>query len=334
MGVSMRVTVKAVQYVYGTAALSGAQIRNWFRQFQNGRQTVVDLPRRAKERTGHTAANIAKVKALLEQDNRHSISNLTYTTGIPWSTCRKIVRWDLHMSRRAAKFVPHLLKEPEMQDRLQVSTLMLNRLCEDPDFLESVITMDESWMYCYLPEMKCQSTAWLVKGAPRPMKVACPRAVGKLLLVSFFDWKGVVHHEYLRRTLNTELFLNILSNLRHAISRKRGQKYLKTFTLHMDNTSPHTSFDTRKFLLQSRTKVLLHPPYSPDLAPSDFWFYPRLKRPLRGRRFPNLQALQEAVDQEIGNIASFEFEQCITRTWPKRWARCVDKEGMYFEGLQ
>ncbi len=44
--------------------------------------------------------------------------------------------------------------------------------------------------------------------------------------------------------------------------------------------------------------------------------------------------LQVAVDKEIGEIASFEFEQCIQRDWPKRWARCVDKDGLYFEGLQ
>ncbi len=80
----------------------------------------------------------------------------------------------------------------------------------------------------------------------------------------------------------------------------------------MDNASPHTSQPTRTFLL-SKTKVVEHPAYSPDLALSDFWFFARLKKPLRGHWFQSLTDLQQAVDKEIGDIASFEFEQYIQR---------------------
>ncbi len=77
MGVSMAVTVKAVQYVYGDSSLSPGQIRLWFRKFQGGWNTVVDLPRRAKEKTGRTPANIAKVQRLLEGDRHLTISALS-----------------------------------------------------------------------------------------------------------------------------------------------------------------------------------------------------------------------------------------------------------------
>ncbi len=79
----------------------------------------------------------------------------------------------------------------------------------------------------------------------------------------------------------------------------------------MDNASPHTSEDTRKFLMLSRTKVMEHPAYLPDLAPSDYWLYPCLKRPFRGHRCNSLQELEAAVDTQIGEIASFEFEHYI-----------------------
>ncbi len=144
MGISMSMTVKAIQYVYGNNALGATQIRHWFRQFKSGRNCIVDLPRKPKERTGRTPANIAKVKALLDQDRRHSITCLSANTGIPWSTCRKIVRWDLELVQRSAKFVPHLLKEGEMQKHLRISGLMLDKLRTEPDFLSTVITMDES----------------------------------------------------------------------------------------------------------------------------------------------------------------------------------------------
>ncbi len=163
-----------------------------------------------------------------------------------------------------------------------MSELMLHRLKVDPHYLDQVITMDESWVYCYDPELKTQSSMWLSKTDKCPLKVASPRAVKKLLLVSFFDQKGMVYWEYLRGTMSAKIFVDILSRMRHSISHKRGMKILKEFTLHMDNASSHTTQVTRTFLLQSKTKVMIHPPYSPDLAPSDFWFYPRLKKPLRG----------------------------------------------------
>ncbi len=220
-----------------------------------------------------------------------------------------------------------------MQERFRISAMMLQRIRLEPDFLDFVITMDESWVYCYDPKTKKQSTVWLTPSEPHPWKPCHPRAIGKLLLVSF-DHKGMVYWELMCGTLKALKFVDILSNLRHAISRKRGNKYLQKFTLHMDNASPHTALDTRQFLIQSKTKVMEHPPYSLDLAPSDFWFYPRLKKNMRGKHYPNIQALQTAVETEIADIPSFEFHECIHTLWPKRWARCVNSEGMYFEGLQ
>ncbi len=94
----MSVTVKAIQYVYGKISLSPAQVRHWFRQFRSGRNRVVDLPRRSKEKTGCTPDNIKKIQDLLSADKRLSIAALSSSIGIPWSTCRKIVRWDLNLT--------------------------------------------------------------------------------------------------------------------------------------------------------------------------------------------------------------------------------------------
>ena len=75
------------------------------------------------------------------------------------------------------------------------------------------------------------------------------------------------------------------------------------------------------------------PSYSPDLAPNDFFFYPRLKKNLKGIVFPNLDTLEAAVRAEIGAIPSDAYRECILQKWPMRWACCVYKDGAYFEGL-
>ena len=44
-------------------------------------------------------------------------------------------------------------------------------------------------------------------------------------------------------------------------------------------------------------KTVPHPPYSPDLAPCDFWMFPRLREKLRGRRFEDVEEIKEAVTE-------------------------------------
>lgn len=86
-------------------------------------------------------------------------------------------------------------------------------------------------------------------------------------------------------------------------------------------------------MLFTGLRAIEHSPYSPDLAPSDFWLYPCLKKGLKGRWFANLDDLEEAVETEITNIASYEYTECFTHSWPMRWVRCLFRDGDYFEGL-
>ena len=101
----------------------------------------------------------------------------------------------------------------------------------------------------------------------------------------------------------------------------------------MDNAPAHTSRPTCLHLLLTAQKTLAHPALSPDLAPCDFFLFPRLKKAMRGHIFPNLDALEVAVDQEVAGISAAEFREAILVKWPMRWARCVNKHGGYFEGL-
>jgi hypothetical protein len=55
--------------------------------------------------------------------------------------------------------------------------------------------------------------------------------------------------------------------------------------LHHDNTPSHTSVFTQQFLVKYKTDVIPHLPYSPDLAPCDFFLFPKTKLKLKGRRF-------------------------------------------------
>ncbi len=326
-------TVLLLNQAYGQSALKKTQIFYWHKSFQSGRQDVVDRTRAARQRTGRSAENVQKVKELVEADRRLSVTALSGLTGIPATSVFQILTKDLSLKRRSAKFIPHLLTDAQQAHRLHISQRLLQKISADPDFLSTVITMDKTWTYQYDPELKSQSSEWLSPSDPRPVKCIRERTVGKVLLITFFDMAGMIHYEFFHRTVNAELFVLVLQNLRESILHRRGMQYLKVCSLHMDNASPHTALDTRKFLIQCGMKVIEHPPYSPDLAPSDFWLYPRLKKPLRGKRYENLHSLKEAVCKEIGSISSEEFKDCVTKQWPCRWARCVNSAGAYFEGM-
>ena len=71
------------------------------------------------------------------------------------------------------------------------------------------------------------------------------------------------------------------------------------------------------------------PPYSPDLAPCDFFRFPKLKGVIKGTQFPDVEAIKRAVT-ELRRIPEEAFRGCI-EAW-KRMDKCVRLEGNYFEG--
>ena len=91
---------------------------------------------------------------------------------------------------------------------------------------------------------------------------------------SFFDTSGVVHHEYLPEgsTVNQTYYIEVLKGLRDAIWRKRPELWRSgDWFFHHDNAPAHSALRTREFLAKHSITVLPHPPYSPDLAPCDFF---------------------------------------------------------------
>jgi len=62
--------------------------------------------------------------------------------------------------------------------------------------------------------------------------------------------------------------------------------------LHHDNAPAHFTALVQDFLAKHHITHVCQPPYSPDLAPCDFWLFPNIKLPLKGRRFVNATITQ------------------------------------------
>ena len=74
-------------------------------------------------------------------------------------------------------------------------------------------------------------------------------------------------------------------------------------------------------------KTVPHPPYSPDLAPCDFWLFPKL----RGCRYETIEEMKEAVTKVIDTLTHEEFHGAFQKLL-EQCNKCVAARGDYFEG--
>ena len=164
----------------------------------------------------------------------------------------------------------------------------------------------------------------------------CQLLRGATFLISrknFFQ-PTLVHHEYAPegQTINKEYYLEVLRHLRDAVRRKRPDMWAaKNFQLHHDNAPAHTAHVIQAFLVKNNMPLVRQAPYSPDLAPCDFWLFPKLKLTLKGRQFQSREDIMKKSTEELQGIAEVEFKRCFQK-WQKRWEKCVHHQGEYFEG--
>jgi len=87
--------------------------------------------------------------------------------------------------------------------------------------------------------------------------------------------------------------------------------------LHHDNALAHASLIIREFLAKNETTVVPQPPYSPDLAPADFFLFPKLKCTLKGRRFESTEEIEENSLTELRAITKKNHSRTLSKTGKK-----------------
>jgi len=77
-------------------------------------------------------------------------------------------------------------------------------------------------------------------------------------------------------------------------------------------------------------ELLEHPPYSPDLAPSDFYLFPKLKHFLAGQRFSSNQEAIAAVEGYFTHLMKNHYRDEII-VLEHRWNKCISLKRVYVE---
>ena len=152
----------------------------------------------------------------------------------------------------------------------------------------------------------------------------------KVLVTVFWDMFGVLLVDFAEHgtTVNAAAYIKTLFKLRRALRDKR--RNINGVKLLHDNARPHVAAPVREKLAKFGWEVLQHPPYSPDLAPSDFHLFGPMKKFLAGQHFATDAEVKSGVRRWLYSRQTDFYEQGILKLVP-RWEKCVEKIGDYVE---
>ena len=281
-----------------------------------------------------TATNVAKVEEMVMANRKVTVQEITESLNISIGSVSTIIHDHLKMTKVASHWVPKKLTDDQKACRVRISEECLRRYHEEGEaFLDSIVTEDESWFPLFSPESKRQSMQWKHRDSPPPTKCRALESQKKVLYAVFWDAEGIILSYPVPEgtTISGETYAKIIrDHLLPAIARCRPEKARGRFILHQDNAPPHRAIVVRDTLQAEGIEVLKHPPYSPDLAPSDYWLFADMKKNLRGRRFGSRSALGSAIYQYGERTPTQSFRAAI-QDLTKRWNRCVRLQGEFVE---
>ncbi|GFX27042.1 histone-lysine N-methyltransferase SETMAR [Trichonephila clavipes] len=156
---------------------------------------------------------------------------------------------------------------------------------------------DECSLYHYDPTIEQQSSEWKHPSSPTPKRAKTVKSAGKVMTIISFYYEGIVYQHAVGpgTTANGSYYANVLRTMQ-----------------------------------QSNVEILPYPPYSPDLTPCDFWLFPQLKEPLRGKRFASNKACVKAAEAVLKKLSQNGLLH-VFKKWTERWDKCITCHGSYFE---
>ena len=316
----------------GEHALSLSTVRRWVAKFKDGETQVDDRPRSGRPREAVTQEKIAKVQELITNDPHITTQILEDEVGISHDRIVYILHNELNLHKVCAKWIPHKLSADHKKKRVEISKQLLEVLEKG---YNNIITGDETWMYFFTVSSKESNKVWLEKGENRPQIVRTAQNSKKRMFCFFYTVDSVIARIVVEkgRTVNGELYRKqILPEVFSNFMEKRGRNTVRDVMLRHDNAAPHKSAVVTEYLREERVKLLPHPPYSPDLAPCDFYLFPKIKKELGGRSFDNVENLSRAIQAIVENVPKEEYYKSFD-SWRNRLKKCIEVEGEYFEGM-
>jgi len=315
---------------YGDARLSLQQVYEWSRKFLNGVNSVTGSPRPSQAHRVVTPEAIAAVEAIVKENCHATVHEIAAHLDMSHGSAHHIVHDVLQFHKVSARWVPRQLTAELKERSVDACQELLKRFeAEGDGFLGRTVTGDETWVHCHQPETKKASKEWRHTSSRKPKKFRTQPSAGNVMLTLFWDERRVILEHYMPRgnSVSSATYADLLNNhLRPAIKSK-GRGLLSTgVLLQHDNARPHTARSTVATTQDLSFECLPHPPYSPDLVPSDFHVFGPLKEEMGGKSFRSEEEVQQAVHEWLHSQPKDFFSRGI-HALPKRWNTCMERIG-------
>ena len=315
--------------VYGSSAPSYAQVKFWVGEFKRGRTSLEDEARSGRPLDPTDEEMCKKVRDLVYSDRWIQVEEIVQALGISHGSISTILHDRLGMRKLTARWVPKSLSDEQMATRASVCSVLLKHLRSKDDFLLHLVTVDETWVHYYEPENKAQSHQWVGPGSPRPKKFKTQPSAGKVMATVFWDAKGIIMLDFLpkRSTITGVYYANLLDQLRTATRKKLSKG---VFAATGQRESPHLQScngccRAKRVWINTTSYA-----YSPDLAPSDFFLFPNLKKDIPGLHFLSDEEVVMAVEEWVSRKDPDFFSSGLMAL-EHHWSKCIALEGNYIE---
>lgn len=332
-GKTIKETEDRLKKYYGDSAPSHGMVHKWFTEFRCGRTSTKDAERPGRPNDVTTEEMVNKIHDIVLDDRRVKVREIAEIVAISNDTVIRILHDHLGMKKLSARWVPRLLTVDQKRIRVKISKQSLELFKRNSsEFLRRFVTVDESWIHHYTPEMKEQSKQWTSAGERAPKKAKTVPSAGKVMATVFWDSHGVIFIDYLEKgkTITGQYYANLLDKFNAELMEKRPHLKKKKVLFHHDNAPAHSSAVATAKLAELRYELLPHPPYSPDLAPCDYFLFPNMKKWLGGKRFSSNEEIIDATNAYFAEFEKSYFLEGLKKL-EYRWEKCIALKGDYVE---
>lgn len=309
---------------WGEGTASKRTTRRWFAKFRNGDTTLKEAEGRGRP----SDVDDDILKAFIEANPTVTTREAANELNVNHTTVVRHLK-QLGKVKKLDKWVPHELNEKQKIRRYEVSSNHLLRNKNDP-FLDRIVTCDEKWI---LYDNRRRSAQWLDRDEA-PKHYPKPNLhQQKVMITVWWSSAGLIHYSFLKpgETITAEKYCQQIDdmhqNLRSmcpALVHRKGP-----IILH-DNARPHVSLITKKKLYELGYEILDHPPYSPDLSPTDYHFFRNLENFIREKIFRNQSDAENAFKDFVASRPPDFYATGITKLL-SRWQKCIESNGLYFD---
>jgi histone-lysine N-methyltransferase SETMAR len=319
LGNSATDAAKNICAVTGRSSTTARTCQRWYAKFKNGARATKDKKHPGRPSTINKRRLRRAVQANPAQTSRALAADL--------QTSHQTVIRHLHKMGKSPKSpttVPHELTENQKNRRVSDCRALQHKYKRGG--LNRILTCDEKWV---LYDNRKAGKQWLGRNNPGVLKPKPELHQKKLMLSVWWMCDGPVYWELLPRgqTITANHYCQQLDKVQQKLMEK-GVDTSQIF-FHQDNARPHTSQQTLAKIEELGWTKINQPPYSPDIAPSDYHLFRSMDHFLRDRHFTENDQVRAALEDFFRSKPSKFYTDGI-RSMREKWKKVIGNNGNYF----